>query len=163
MKKLELRVWVDVAEIVASVAVVVTLAILIAQIRESNLIEQRESAIRAAEWDAAVFLQSETLAETISKIKTVDGIEEGIQKFMDRYDTSYQEAAAWNRYLVLNWRGMHAEYLHHGRSESLDQRIRHNLQWPDQQILIRDVFGEPWSPFHPEFDEYVLSLIADQR
>ncbi len=163
MKKVELRVWVDIAEIAASVAVVVTLVILIAQIRESSLIEQRESAIRAAEWDAAVFLQSETLASTISKIKAVDGIEDGIQEFMDRYDASYEQAAAWNRYLVLNWAGMQADYLYHGRSESLDQRIRYNLQWPDQRILIRDVFGEAWSPFHREFDEYVVSLLADQE
>lgn len=162
MKKLDLRVWVDIAEIVASLAVVVTLVILIDQIRESSLIEQRESVIRAAEWDAAVFLQSETLAEALFKIKAVDGIEEGIQRFMDRYDATYEQAAAWNRYLVLNWAGAHADYMYHGRSESLDQRIRQNLQWPDQQILIRDVFGEPWSPFHPKFDEYVLLLLADQ-
>lgn len=163
MKKIELRTWVDVAEIAASLAVLVTLVILIAQIREASLVEQRESAIRAAEWDAAVFLQSDVLAEALSKIKAVDGIEEGIQNLMDRYDMSYEQAAAWNRYLTLNWAGLQAEFLYRGRTERLDQRIRRNLQWPDQQILMRGVFGEPWSPFHEEFDDYVVSLLAGEE
>jgi len=163
MKKIELRTWVDIAEIAASLAVVVTLVILVVQIREASLIEQRQSFIRAAEWDAAVFLQSDVLASALSKVKAVDGIEEGIQEFMERYATSYEQAAAWNRYLVLNWSGIQADYLYHGRWDGLDQRIRHNLEWPDQQILIRPVFGQPWSPFHHEFDEYVLSLLAEEE
>lgn len=163
MKTIQLRTWVDIAEITASLAVVVTLVILIVQIREAGLIEQRESAIRAAEWDAAVFLQSDVLAEALTKIKAVDGIEEGIQELMDRYDMSYEQAAAWNRYLVLNWAGVQADYLYHGRSKELDQRILHNLQWPDQAILIRPVFGQTWSPFHPDFNDYVLTLLAEQE
>ena len=163
MRRIEWRTWVDMAEITASLAVVVTIVILIAQIREANLIEQRESAIRAAEWDAAIFLQSDVLAEALSKIKAVDGIEEGIQDFMDRYDVNYEQAAAWNRYLILNWAGIQADYLYHGPSEELDQRIRSNLEWPDQRILIRPLFGELGSPFHWDFNEHVLSLLAEHK
>ena len=162
MKNVSLRTWVDIAEITASLGVVVTLLILIGQIRESNTIKKQESLIRDAEWDSEVFLQSSDLADALTKIKAVDGIEEPLQELMNTYEMSYEQAAAWNRYVMLNWKAMEAEFLYAGRSKQLAAQIRQSYYWPDQQMLLRSAIGQPWSPFGKEFDEYVRTIIDEQ-
>ena len=66
---MKLRLWVDIAEITASVAVVVTLLLLVFQIRESDEQERIQNAIRMAQWDAQMFLQSDHLPVIAAKIE----------------------------------------------------------------------------------------------
>ena len=70
---MKLKIWVDIAEITASLAVVATLGLLVVQISQSNDIEQRQSVLRQAQWDAEMFLLSDELPNILSKIKAVDG------------------------------------------------------------------------------------------
>ena len=135
---MKLRLWVDVAEITASLAVVATLVILIVQINQSNEIEQRQTALRHAQWDAQMFLLSDELPSILSKIKAVDGHD--LQPWMDHYELSYAEAASWNRWLTLMWRGLQIDYQLNGPSERLDQSIRVTASWPDQQLFMQGAF-----------------------
>lgn len=162
MKKIELRTWVGIAEIAASLAVLASLIVLILQIREDGEMERRAASVRAAEWDTSVFLQSDLLAGALARIKAVDGIEGPVQELMTRYDMSYEQAAAWNRYIILNWRGLEMYFQAEGPSEPLARAIRRTVAWPDQQILLAPVFGKDWSPFDPAFDAYVLSVMSGE-
>ena len=88
---MKLKGWANLAEITASVAVVVSLIILIVQMKESNDIERAQSLFRVAYWDAQLFIMSEELPQAMAKIKAVDGND--MQMYMDRYDLSYEQAA----------------------------------------------------------------------
>ena len=154
---MKLKLWVDVAEIAASLAVVATLVILIVQINQSNEIEQRQSALRQAQWDAQMFLLSDELPSILSKIKAVDGHD--LQPWMDQYALSYAEAASWNRWLTLMWRGLEIDYQLNGPSEQLDQSVRVTASWPDQQIYVEGAFFSGTTFFSEEFANYVRGLL----
>lgn len=156
---MRLKLWVGVAEITASLAVVATLVILIVQIKESNDIEQAQAALRQAQWDAQLFLVSDQLPNILAKIKDVDGHD--LQPWMDQYDLSYAEAASWNRWLNLMWRGMEVDYLLMGSNDQLDQFIRGSASWPDQRLYIQGAFY-PGTPFYSvEFSDYVRELTGE--
>lgn len=156
---MKLRLWVDIAEITASIAVVATLLILFFQIQESNEIEKRQSALRQAQWDAQMFLTSERLPEILTKIKTVDG--EELTPWMERYDLDYEEAAIWNRWLTLMWRGLEADYLLIGPSDSLEENIRLSTPWPDQKLFLAGALYPDNPFFDPDFTIYVNRILED--
>ena len=156
---MKLRLWVDIAEIAASLAVLATLGLLVVQISQSNDIEKRQSVMRQTQWDAQMFLLSDNLPNILAKIKAVDGYD--VQPFMERYDLSYAEAAAWNRWLTLMWRGMELDYMMNGPSEQFEQVIRNTVAWPDQQLFVQGAFF-PGSPFFSKkFTDYVLNSIEE--
>ncbi len=156
---MKLRLWVDIAEIAASLAVVATLGLLVVQISQSNDIEQRQSALRQAQWDAQMFLLSDDLPHILSKIKAVDGYD--LQPFMEKYELSYAEAAAWNRWLSLMWRGVELDYLMNGPSKQLEEAIRNTAGWPDQQLFIQGAFFTGSPVFNVKFTDYVLNSINE--
>ena len=156
-----MKLWVDVAEIIASVAVVITLVILIVQIREGNEIERAEAGLRQAQWDAQMFLTSGELPKILAKIKDVDGND--MQPFMDRYNLTYAEAATWNRWLTLMWRGIEIDFYRNGPSEALAQGIRNTAMWADQSLYIQGAFHEDNRFYAPEFSAYVREQLSAMR
>lgn len=156
---MKLRIWVDIAEIVASLAVVATLGLLVVQISQSNDIEKRQSILRQAQWDAQMFLMSDNLPNILSKIKAVDGYD--LQPFMEKYELTYAEAAEWNRWLLLMWRGMEVDYMMNGPSEQFKRVIRNTAAWSDQQLFVQGAFysGSPF--FSERFTNFVLSAIEE--
>jgi len=158
---MKLKIWVDIAEITASLAVVATLGLLVIQISQSNDIEQRQSALRQAQWDAEMFLLSDELPSILSKIKAVDGHD--LQTWMERYELSYAEAASWNRWLTLMWRGWELDYMMNGPSKKLEQAIRNITNWPDQQLYMQGAFFSGTPFFSDQFTDYVLSATAEIR
>lgn len=153
---MRLKFWVDVAEITASLAVVATLVILILQIKESNDIEQAQAGLRQAQWDAQLFLTSGELPQILAKIKDVDGYD--LQPWIERYDLSYAEAASWNRWLTLLWRGMEIDFLLLGPNARLDQTIRQAAHWPDQQLYLQGAFFPGTPLFNKDFAAYVREI-----
>jgi hypothetical protein len=156
---MKLKMWVDIAEITASLAVVATLGLLVVQISQSNDIEQRQSALRQAQWDAEMFLLSDELPSILSKIKAVDGHD--LQPWMEKYELSYAEAASWNRWLTLMWRGWELDYKLNGPSKTLEQAIRNTANWPDQQLYMQGAFFSGTPFFGDQFTDFVLSAIGE--
>lgn len=156
---MKLKLWVDIAEITASLAVVATLGLLVVQINQSNKIELSQSAIRQAQWDAQMFLLSDDLPDISAKIKMVDGYD--LVPWMEKYNLSYAEAAVWNRWLVLLWRGVELDYILNGPSDDFAQSIRDMASWPDQQLFVRGAFFPGASFFREDFTNYVISSTAE--
>mgnify|MGYP001816494569 CR=1 FL=1 len=156
---MKIRIWVDIAEITASLAVVATLGLLVVQINQSNDIEQRQSILRQAQWDAEMFLLSDELPSILSKIKAVDGYD--LQPWMERYELSYAEAASWVRWLTLMWRGWELDYMTNGPSNGLEQAIRDTANWPDQKLYMQGVFFPETPFFSSQFTDYVLSATKE--
>jgi hypothetical protein len=157
---MKLRIWVDFAEITASVAVVVTLLLLVFQMRESDEQERVQNLVRMAQWDAQMFLQSDQLPKIAAKIEAASN-PNFMREFRRRYDLSFEEAAIWNRWLFLLWKSLEAEFLSVGPSDELANRIRLSLAYEDQQFVILPAVTSQNPLFHEGFKKYVNNLIDD--
>jgi len=157
---MKLRFWVDLAEITSSVAVVVTLLLLVSQIRESDKLEQVQNSVRMAQWDVEMFLQSDQLPAIAAKIEAARNPDFMIE-FRKRYDLSIEEAGIWNRWLYLLWKSFEAEYLSTGPDDQLAKRIRLTAAYEDQRLVILPLVTSKSPLFDEEFREYVGSLLDD--
>jgi hypothetical protein len=157
---MKLRLWVDIAEITASVAVVVTLILLIFQMRDSDDRERIQNSLRMAQWDAQMFLQSDQLPVIAAKIEAEKN-PNFMMEFRRRFDLSIEEAGIWNRWLFLLWKSLEAEYLSGGPSDDLAKRIRLSVTYEDQQLVIVPALTSRSPLFHDGFKKYVHSLVDD--
>ena len=157
---MRLRLWVDIAEIAASIAVVLSLLLLVFQIRESDEIERVQNSVRMAQWDAQMFLLSDRLPAIAAKIEAIKN-PDFMQPFREQFELSIEEAGIWNRWLYLVWKGFEAEYLLTGPSDHLAEQIRYSANYEDQRLAIIPIFYPGNPNFDAGFIEYVIGLIGD--
>ena len=122
------------AEIGASVAVVASLLLLGQQVRQNNLMLERQIALDRATAFNAPFLADSPLPGILQRIKEVDGPEPVEAALMTRYDLEYPEAAQWVRHLALVWTALEADFVAHGRSDPLDGVAWSLLGSPDNRL-----------------------------
>lgn len=157
---MKLRLWVDIAEIAASVAVVVTLLLLVFQMRESDENERVQNSVRMAQWDAQMFLQSDQLPVILAKIEAARNPDFMIE-FRQRYGLSIEQAGIWNRWLFLVWKSLEAEFLSMGPSHQLGDRIRRAAAYEDQRLVILPAVTSRSPLFDDGFTDYVDGLVGD--
>ena len=150
--------WKDGAEAAGIIAIIISLVVLIVEVRENTLATERQTAVDRAAAATAPFFESD-LASILAKIKAVDG--EGaphISAYMELYDLSHEEATLWDRHLWYLWEVLEAEYVAEGSSEKLDNQImlllinRDNQVYLDASINVR---------FSAEFGQHVAALNED--
>lgn len=130
---MRLEKWVPVAEVVASLSVVLTLLLLVIEVRANTAAIERETYVQRADRQYEPFLDPAAMPDIYAKIKAVDGPDVSVQVLMDRYGLSVEEAVIWAWYLGQNWRGREADFLYDGPSESLEMSIRSLLAIPDNR------------------------------
>lgn len=141
------------AEIVGQAGIIVTLVVLILQIRENSRILQGQAIMQREAPLTEHFLGESPLPNILAKMKAVDGAEPIVQLFMDRYGLSYEEGVVWTRHATSVWVSMAAEYALLGESEALAQQIRALLGEVDHRIWWEN--GGPARLGHPAFVSYV--------
>ena len=147
--------WKEGAEAAGIVAIIISLVVLIVEVRENTLATERQTAVDRAAATTAPFFEAD-LASILAKIKAVDG--EGarhISAYMELYDLSHEEAILWGRHLWYLWAILEAEYRADGASEKLNNQISILLINRDNQIYVEDVIN---FRFSSEFREYVAEL-----
>lgn len=107
---------------------------------------------------AAPFMSGPELLQAFERVKRVDGWEETIRAFIERYDMEPGQAIAWTRFLTLNWGRIEADYLTIGPSGHLEAQIEGLLTFPDT-VLFRETRGRH---FDPEFVAWVDRLRSDE-
>lgn len=143
-----------ITEIVGGAGILVTLIILVFEVRENNSLADRQIRLDRANARAALAVNSPYIPTIIAKIKAVDidAVSPGAAAFMDRYDLTYEEANRFSTYLRRQWRGNEADY--YAGTPDLDRTVRQQLNWPDQKL-----YWEHARPgFSEEFVTYVHSL-----
>ena len=151
--------WAHWAEIIASLAVVVSLVILVQEVRRNTAAIERQAVLDRATAVNGPFMEESPLPAIIAKIKAVDGADEIDSAFVDRYDLSYEEAVRWTRHLSLIWQALEADFLARGVSPESERMIKSLLAAPDNQLLWE--MGAP-QVGDPEFRNYVADLLATQ-
>lgn len=148
------------AEIVASVAVVVSLLFLVSEVRTNTRVLERQAVLdRTAAFNTA-FLEGSALPTILTKIKAVDGFEPVEQALAARYDLDYQEAVRWTRHLAVLWTVLESDFRVNGPSPALEGIAWGLLGSADNQLY--------WDQGAPqvtsgEFRGYVAGLRAARQ
>ncbi|MEJ2678635.1 MAG: hypothetical protein P8174_06115 [Gemmatimonadota bacterium] len=154
---MKLEQWSHWAEITASVAIFVSLIILVQEVRYNTLILERQAVLdRAAAFNGA-FLEDSPLPSILTRIKEVDGFEPLEKALVERYDISYEQAVQWGRHLSLLWTVLEAEYHAKGPSDALGGIAYSLLGSPDNQLFWDN--GGP-QVMSGEFRQYVAAIRA---
>jgi hypothetical protein len=137
---MKLEKWAHWAEIVASVAVVVTLVILVGEVRGNTLALERQADLDRASALTTPFFSAPQLASVLNRIKAVDGLDPLPQALKDRYGLTAEEAILWERHLWLVWLQHEADFQRSGPSPKLNAWIAAALATPDN-LLYWETMG----------------------
>ena len=124
------------AEIVANVGVLVSLLILVAEVRGNTQVIQREAFLARSAAINAPFLENDRLARILAQVKVVDGWEGSPfeEAFAERYGLPIEDAIVWGRLVATIWTGIEADFVTEGRSVALESRVRLMLSFPDGRM-----------------------------
>ena len=143
-------------EIVASVAVVITLVFLIYEVRQNTAAIERQTVLDRQSRLVEPYLASPEFRNVYTIIKKKDGREPRVEALKDRYDLTDEQAVLWVRHLDENWTGMEADFLQYGPSLELNELIVGFLNFPDARAYWEASLDD--GPFSPDFVEHVELL-----
>lgn len=147
------------AEILANFGVIVTLVLLMLQVRDNTRALHGQAILQRGAAFTDPFLSESAAPTVLAKIKAMDGPEPAVAAYMDRYDLTYEEGAVWLRHIHSLWTSLEAEFAVLGESAELEQRIRILLPFPDVVIWFEN--GGPDWLSTPGFRDYVQRLRAE--
>jgi hypothetical protein len=147
---MKLKKIVQLTEIVGGVGILVSLIILIFEVREnSRLLERQISMDRVNARNEGV-INSPYLPGIITKIKEVDGTTNPeVKAFMERYSLTHEEAQRIVRHIVRQWEGYEADF--HARSTEVAEIISLSLTWPDHRLF--------WESANQYFDNDFVEFV----
>jgi hypothetical protein len=148
--------WTQRIEIVASISVVITLILLVIEVRGNTKALERQVLLDRASSVAIPFMEGPELLEAFEKVKVVDGWGALETELMERYGLEPAQAVAWMFFLYKIWHGLEADYYYSGPSDELVGSIDGLLQFPDDRLY----WSHQASEFLPEFRAYVESVAA---
>ena len=172
--------WKEHVEVVGIAAVVVSLVVLIIEVRENTAAIDRQISMDRASALAEPFFESE-LPSILAKIASVESVTPTLSSYMELWDLSESEAILWERHLTLLWETLEAQFVADGPSEQLDNLVSILLGNRDNQIYVDDVAGfrfsgsfrvyvserqanlDAWKKSHLDLDKCALLATAAGR
>jgi hypothetical protein len=162
MEPMNLQRWTQLSEIAASFGVIITLVILIQEVRTNTLAIRQQTLEQRAAAVAEPFLNPEVLPGLYARVKAVDGeVDPDVAAFMERYAMTAEEALQWTRHLQVLWRSVEAEFLVNGPTPFVESFVDGALARTDSGQAWGDLglawqAWESWSNyFDPAFAAYV--------
>jgi hypothetical protein len=154
---MKLERWAHASEIFGAIAIVISLVILIFEVRNNTAIQQQQMQIDRALNFTDTFLNAPHLADIYAKVKAVDGIEPLAGAYVERYSLTPAEAVLWSRMVQRTLFTWQAQYLFSGPTEDLESEIRNVFKYVDLQMAY-DINEDEL--LGPEFIEYVNSIVG---
>lgn len=146
------RNWVQRVEMVASICVVVSLMLLVLEVRQNTRTIERQILSDRVSNLTVPFLEGPALLAAFEGVKRVDGWDELHRAFMEEYGLEPAQAVAWIFHLNRVWNGIQIDFYTDGPSDVMATGVRSLLSYPDQQLFWKH------ERFSPEFETYVESL-----
>lgn len=154
---MKLQQWAHWAEIVSSIAVVVTLVFLIEQVHDNTRALDRQATLDRVNAVNASFLAAPALASVAARIKEVDGADPGPRAYEERYGLTPAQAILWDRHLALLWMGLEADFQHLGQSGEVAAWVRGLLATEDNRLYWQA--NRSWHG--PDFRAFVDGIVAE--
>jgi hypothetical protein len=140
---------------VASLAVVISLTLVVMEIRGNTLAVERQVIADHQRAIFTPFLSPEVLVSAINKIKAVDGHANYVQAFMTTYDMNESEAYVFTNFQLTIWADMVRDYTENGPSDRLAEQIRLLVRHPDVNLFLKHWAGSG------VFSSYIESVRRD--
>jgi hypothetical protein len=141
--------WARWLEVVASAAIIVSLIVLIVEVRTNTAAVERQAAYERALTVSAPYFDDPDVAEAFAKILEVEGPLPLHQAYVDRYGLTVEQAIKWSRHHLLFWSSVEADMKAFGRSDDTDALVRqlvcltdHAMFWDSEQINISAEFRD---------------------
>ena len=145
-------------EMIGGVAVLLTLIILIVEVRENTEASRRANLIQLTTAPLNAYLDNPDVQAISSKI--ADGAEGSRlpTELQDEFGLTHEEAHLYARYLGYTWRIRESEYLF-GNSEPavFRQNMIFYLNNPEDKVYWE--YGQ--APYHPEFRAYIDGILQE--
>ena len=148
--------WASIAEIVSGIAIVVTIVVLIVEVRSNSGMLARQMELERVDRNNILFINSLVLPAIHEKIKAVDSefVNAATTAFMGQYNLSFTEAEQWVRFQTQRWRQFEADFLF-GDVES-NQFFAFVLSNPDNALY----WEHSADIFDPAFVQFVERQVA---
>ena len=144
--------WAHIAEIVSGLAIVVTIVVLIFELRANSTLLERQIELDRIE-RGRLAQESPELAAVMAKLRMANGPGPAHGLFMEEYDLTYEEADLFIRFARSQMQGFQADFLF-GQTGELNELIPTLFSMPEVQM-----FWEQTSRgYDPEFIEFVESV-----
>ena len=147
--------WAPIAEVVSSVAVVVTVCVLILEVRGNTAALERQARLGYLETTFGDVYRSPYLPAIVVKIDAVDGVGATSKALIERYGLSQEEAVRWFRFASKEWGSLLADYEYFGDRNRLRRAIAGLIRFPPHQIYW-EKYGK--QQFQSDFVQYVESV-----
>ena len=144
--------WVDA---IATVAVVIGLALLILEIQVNTEAIERQAAVERASALTEPFYESAEMRMALEKIRTTDAHGGATAAFIKHYDMTPEEAIVWNRHCVQLWAMVRSDF-NFGNRELAKGFAKALAASPDQRLFI-----ENWHAFDSEFGQMVRDVLVE--
>ena len=148
------------AELLASIAVVVTLVVLVLEVQATNVALERQAALDGVSGFTDAFFEAPVLADVLAKIKAVDGTDPIQDGLVARYGLTVPEAIIWSRHLWVVWSGVEADFLIRGDQPEIRAMVSVLKGSPDNEIYLQVMeYGrhdESFADYVATVDPFVL-------
>ena len=142
---MELKKFALIAETVGGIAILITLVILVAEIRSNTRLIERQIILDQANADARM-IDSPYLAPIYVKVKAITGeIPPAQAAFMKEYDLTLEEAARIVSYIVRDWTVLEADF--DFGTPGVDRRVKELLQFEGIMLVWMMEFSEQETEF----------------
>ena len=152
---MKLEKWALVAEIIGGAAIIVSLLVLIQEVRQNTDVQNRQIQIARFLNYTDSFIDPMAATEVYAKVKAIDGPEPLAAAFADRYGLSPAEAVLWSRLVSRSFFYWQSDFEFGGESESLAAELRFIPSYPDAMLAFQ--INED-NLLTPEFKAYVESV-----
>ena len=125
----------DWAQVLGSVAVVVSLLLLLQEVRGNTRAVERQAAVDRASALSDPFFQDPDLRLAFDKVRVVDGPHAVQAAFMDRYDHTSSEALVFTRHLLQLWSTVEADF-NYGDRDLAAEWVEALLLNPDNRLFV---------------------------
>jgi len=143
-------------EMVTGLAVIISLIVLILEVRTNTAAIERQSRLDHISMLTQPFLDDVEMGLVLAKVKGVDGREDLVSALMEAYDLTDVEAASWNRHLYSIWGAIEADYLYAG-PDFVEGNVRALIDFPDAKIYWQNMRS-----FHSEeFVEFIDEILKE--
>jgi hypothetical protein len=124
--------WTRIGELIGTVVIVVSLIVLIVQVRESTELTKRQIIRDRSEMLNMPFVHSPRVYGQISaKINLKGGFAPFQALLMDEYGLTPEEAIVWNRHMIAAWGVLASDFEYSGVKADLEPIVTNYLRWED--------------------------------
>lgn len=152
---MKLERWAHIAEITSGIAIVVTIIVLIFEVRTNNSLLERQLNMERIERSEGIF-ESEHLPRIFGQMREVEpGIASNqAQVFMERFGLSFPDADRVTRYYRTIWQSFEADFTSGNTYPRMERTIQRFLRLPDHALY----WDSGMTNRDPEFVDFVESL-----